>query len=153
VASALLSSEGGDTESDALVEGVAVGEGRALALAFAFAAARAAARAAGVGAPAVPLGALALLRVVGLAAWVVPARVGLAARVGFEPLAPPAPPPPPPPLDALGGALVGFGVGVDAVPLTTGADAPGFRCPDEPCQAQATEPFFGTANESTPCWE
>ena len=62
--------------------------------------------------------------------------VGFAARVG---------------LLALVGVLVGVGVGVAA--LITGGAAPGFRCPEPPCQAHATEPFFGTLSVSTPCWE
>ena len=47
------------------------------------------------------------------------------------------------------GVLVGVGLGVVAFPGAT----PGWRLPDGPCQAHATDPFLGMVSVSTPCWE
>jgi hypothetical protein len=57
-------------------------------------------------------------------------------------------------------ALVGLGcatgfelaLGVGAA-WTTGAATPGWRLPEAPCHAHATEPFLGISSPSTPDWE
>ena len=47
------------------------------------------------------------------------------------------------------GVFVGVGLGVVGLPGAT----PGWRLPEGPCQAHATDPFLGTVSVSTPCWE
>ena len=142
VASALLSSAvGGDTDS------VTLGEGRALALTFAlafvfarvFAAARAEGPGAGVGA--------ALVAVVATLFGPAP-LAGSAAFVGFDP---PPPLPPALPLDALGGALVGFGVGLGSARCD--GSTPGKSVSPPSWNAQATAPPSGTRRPPTPAVE